>query len=137
MADKQMPAGPQQLPKPFDQPLLRRLVKVNHHIPAQDDIERTSHRPFLHEVESSQPNQPSPSRLFERVRREPRDELGAHRVAPHVDRGPAHVHDAVDADDDADRADRQRLDVAAREPGMLSTGAMSRMTRSGWPYGTW
>ena len=51
MADKKMPPRLQQVPETVHQLFLSGLVKVDHHVAAEDHIERTSHGPLPYQVE--------------------------------------------------------------------------------------
>src|SRR6185437_16818876 len=52
MSDEQMAARRQHVPEPFDQALPDTGVEVDHHVAAEDRVERTAERPVANEVES-------------------------------------------------------------------------------------
>ncbi len=57
MADKKMTPWLQQLPETVNQSFLSGFVKVDHHIAAEDHIERTPHGPLLHQIQPGKVHQ--------------------------------------------------------------------------------
>ena len=56
MTHKQHAARSQNIPISLNKPLLRRLVKIDHDVAAEDKIERPTHRPLAHEIKSAEAN---------------------------------------------------------------------------------
>jgi hypothetical protein len=52
MADKKMAPWLQQLPKTVNQLFSNNLVKVDHHIAAENHVERAPHGPLPHQVQT-------------------------------------------------------------------------------------
>src|SRR5579884_289419 len=85
MADEEEAARAEQLPEAADELLLRGLVEVDHDVAAEDHVERSFHRPRLHQVEPGEPDQ-GPNVVVDAV--EPgRGWLNASEVSVHQRRG--------------------------------------------------
>src|SRR5438105_14559155 len=57
MANKEMPTCVKQSSATFEQLALRCLVEIDHHIPAEDHVERPAHGPGMHEIQLAERNE--------------------------------------------------------------------------------
>src|SRR5262245_53936795 len=69
MSDAQVSARREQAREALYEALARALIEIDHHVAAEDDVERAAHRPVVHEIQGSERHQRAQLVFHERIPR--------------------------------------------------------------------